>query len=236
VIRRVLLAGIVAGLIAGTVGFAIQALKVIPLIREAETFEGTAKPQSHPKGIPTGTVVLAAASWRQPLVETGLTLAANLLTGAGFGLFLAGAITFSSRNPTLVEGLIWGFAGFTVFTLAPCQVLPPHLPGMAESDLTTRQFWWLGTAAATGAGLGLIAFTGRWPTRALGLALLALPFLVDPLIPSGPTEGTGMGVQLPAALVASFVAASMTASATFWIVLGVTTSMILDRYSTVEAP
>ena len=38
-IRRILLTGIVAGLLAGTVGFVVQALSVTPLIHEAEKYE-----------------------------------------------------------------------------------------------------------------------------------------------------------------------------------------------------
>jgi len=229
--RRVLLAGIMAGLLAGAVGFAVQALKVTPLIHKAEIFEATAKARANLSGKPAGAVVLAAAGRRHPLVAAGLTLAASLLTGAGFGLLLAGAIAFSGRDPTVMEGLLWGFAGFAVFTLAPALVQPPHLPGMTESDLATRQLWWLGTAAATGAGLGLIAFAGPWPARAFGLALLALPFIAGPFIASGPAAGTGEGAALPAALVAAFVAASMTASAAFWAVLGAALGMIFSRFS-----
>ncbi len=228
--RRILLAGIMAGLFAGAVGFAVQALKVTPLIHKAEIFEATAKARASLSEKPAGSVVLAALGRRHSLVRAGLTLAASLLTGAGFGLLLAGAIAFSGRDPTVMEGLLWGFAGFAVFTLAPALVLPPHLPGMAESDLATRQLWWLGAAGATAAGLGLIAFAGRWPARALGLALLALPFIAG-----GPATGGGEGAALPAALVAAFVAASMTASAAFWAVLGVAVSMFFGRFSAATA-
>jgi cobalt transporter subunit CbtA len=230
VIRHTLLAGIIAGLFAGAVGFTAQALKVTPLIHKAEIFEATAKARARLSGKPTGSVVLAATSPRHPLVGAGLTLAASLLTGAGFGLLLAGAIAFSGRDPTVTEGLLWGFAGFGVFTLAPALVLPPHLPGMAESDLATRQLWWLGIAGATGAGASLIAFAGRWRWRALGLALLSLPFIAG-----GPVAGSGEGATLPAALVAAFVAATITASAAFWAGLGVAVSVIFSRFSALEA-
>ena len=224
-IRRILLAGVMAGLFAGAVGFTVQALKVVPLIHQAEIFEAAALARARLGGGSAGSVV-AANSRRQSLARAGLTLAASLLTGAGFGLLLAGAIAFSGRDPTVMEGLLWGIAGFAVFTLAPALVVPPHLPGMAESDLATRQLWWLGAAGATGAGLGLVVFAGRWRWRAAGLALLALPFAAG-----GPATGTGAGAALPAALVAAFVAASMTSSAVFWAVLGVAVSIFLGRFS-----
>ena len=118
-IRPILTAGIIAGLIAGAVGFTVQALKVVPLIHQAETFEARAKAQAGPGGQPADAAVVAANSRRNSLARAGLTLAASLLTGAGFGLLLAGAIAFSGRDPNVMEGIVWGFAGFAVFTLAP---------------------------------------------------------------------------------------------------------------------
>lgn len=222
--RRILAAGIIAGLCAGAVGFTVQALRVSPLIHQAEIFEAQALARARLGESPGESAAPAADRRRHPLARAGLTLAASLLTGAGFGLLLAGAIAFSGRRPTVMEGVVWGFAGFAVFTLAPALVLAPQLPGMAESDLATRQLWWLGAAGATAAGLGLVVFAGRRTARAAGLALVALPFIAG-----GPATGTA--AALPAALVAAFVAASMTGSAVFWAVLGVAVSLLLSRFS-----
>ena len=58
-------------------------------------------------------------------------------------------------------------AGFAVFMLAPSLGLPPELPGMPAAELGPRQVWWLLTAAATAAGLALLAFR-RTPVWAVG--------------------------------------------------------------------
>lgn len=206
-------------------GFTVQTLKVTPLIRTAEIFEETAKAQATLSGKPAGTVMLATASGGSPLLDAGVNLGASLLTGVGFGLVLAGTIAFWGRVPTLTEGLFWGFAGFAVFTLAPALVLPPHLPGMAESGLGLRQLWWLGAAGTAAAGLGLAVFARNRAGRVLGLALLALPFIA-----SGPEPVSGAGAPLPPTLISSFVASSIAASAVFWAALGVAISVIYGRF------
>ncbi len=220
------MAGIMAGLCAGTVGFVVQTLGVVPLIHEAETFEAAADARARLNQKPAGSLLLASPDHPPPLLRAGLTLAASLTAGAGFGLLLAGAITFSGRDPNMMEGVVWGFAGFAVFSLAPALVVPPHLPGMAESDLFVRQLWWLGAAGVTAAGLGLAAFAHYWPVRVAGLVLLGLLFIAG-----GPAAGSGAGVGLPAALVADFVVATMSASAVFWAVLGVFATIFLTRFS-----
>ncbi len=225
-IRHILMAGIMAGLCAGAVGFVVQTLGVVPLIHEAETFEAAADARARLDQKPAGSVVLAVSDHSSPLLRAGLTLAASLTAGAGFGLLLVGAIAFSGRDPNMMEGVVWGFAGFAAFSLAPALVVPPHLPGMAESALGVRQLWWLGAAGVTAAGLGLAAFAQYWPVRVAGLALLGLLFMVG-----GPDAGTGAGAGLPAALVADFVAATMGASAVFWAVLGVFATIFLTRFS-----
>ncbi len=228
-IRRILLTGIIAGLLAGAVGFALQAITVTPLILEAEKYEAAAANQG-----PNSSVAAPGSNGAGSgqFGRWGLSLLANLLTGAGFGLVLAGAIAFSGREPDLKEGFLWGLAGYGIFTLAPALMLPPHLPGMAESDLTNRQLLWLATAAATAVGLGLLAFTRHGIGRGLGLAALALPFIL-----ARPHADGGVGAPLPAELVAAFVSASLASLAIFWLVLGAAVSAVMNHFlKAPEAP
>jgi len=122
------------------------------------------------------------------------------------------------------RGLLWGIAGFAVFSFAPAAGLPPELPGMAAADLVTRQEWWLATAAMTAAGLATIVF-GRRPALWLaGLVILLIPHLVGaPISPDAKST-------LPAALAAEFVTASLATTLLFWLTLGSLSGWLHQRF------
>jgi cobalt transporter subunit CbtA len=123
------------------------------------------------------------------------------------------------------EGLLWGLGGFVVFTAAPGLGLPPELPGMPVAELTARQIWWIATAAATAAGLCLLAFRPAAWAAVLGLGLIALPHLIGaPLAPESHSE-------VPAALSHRFVVVVTLTSLLFWGLLGVSTSIAFGRIS-----
>jgi cobalt transporter subunit CbtA len=223
VIRRILLTGIIAGLLSGMVGFALQAVTVTPLILAAEKYEAHSEPTKEAELKDAGS---------QTLARWSLTLVTSLLIGAGFGLVLAGAIAFSGREPGLKEGLLWGLAGYGVFSLAPALVVAPHLPGMAEGDLMTRQLLWLGAASATGLGLALLAFSRRTAVRGLGIVALAVPILLAGLHP----RSVG-GSPVPADLAAAFAVATLVASAVFWAILGGAVSRLMrHNFKAPETP
>ena len=131
--------------------------------------------------------------------RNAFTVAANILTAIGFALLLTGVYAIRGRQVTWREGLLWGLAGFVVFTAAPGLGLPPELPGMPVADLTARQTWWIATAAATAGGLCLLAFRSTAWAAVLGLALIALPHLIGaPLAPESHSD-------VPAALSHRFI-------------------------------
>jgi len=69
-------------------------------------------------------------------------------------------------------------AGFATFTIAPGLGLPPQLPGSETAPLLERQLWWLGTVAATGSALALIAFTTQAYWAILAAGLIVLPHIL----------------------------------------------------------
>ena len=212
-VRRIFLTALIAGTVAGLFAAVVQRIQIIPLIERAEVYEAAETHHAAHAGLP------GPQSWEPEagLERTVYTVLADILTGIGFALLLTGAIALASLSGVVVDirrGLLWGVAGFAVFTLAPSLGLPPSLPGMAGAELVQRQTWWVGTAIATAAGLGFIVFRSMPVFRVIGMALLILPHAI------GAPEISENGGGVPPELAARFVVASGLAAALFWLVLG----------------
>lgn len=215
---RILTVALIAGLAAGLAATGLQMARLWPLIQAAESFETPAAAGAHGHG------GAAQDGFERPLFTTIF----NLLAGFGFALLLNGAIALrrAAGGPSLDwrQGLLWGLGGFAAFGLAPALGLPPELPGMASAELLPRQLWWLGTAAATAAGLALMLWARAWPWRAAGAVLLLLPHVIG-----APRPATIEGGALPAPLAAEFAIASLAVAAIFWIVLGAVSGLLQRR-------
>lgn len=156
------------------------------------------------------------------------TAAANVLTAIGFALLLAGFFAVRSGatgvSVSWHEGLLWGLAGFAVFTLAPGLGLPPELPGVPVAPLLPRQIWWLAAVLATAGGLALIAFRRSVPAAIAGVILLTLPHLF------GAPELANIETNVPSSLTHQFVTAVTVTSLVFWTLLGGLTSAVFARF------
>lgn len=216
--------------IAQTAGFAglLAALLLTllqSLILEAETYEsaGPVAAHSHAEGTAHehhhDHDAWAPQDGVQRTLFTGLS---NLVVAVGFALMLAGLYSLHAPGHSW-QGLLWGLAGFATFNLAPAAGLPPELPGTAAADLLLRQYWWIGTAAATAVGLALLAFARPWWLRLLGLPLLAIPHLI------GAPQPQVHDSLAPAALSNQFIYASLLSNALFWTALGLASAWLFSR-------
>jgi cobalt transporter subunit CbtA len=230
---RVLLAAIAAGLLAGLLMTPVHLRQVVPLILEAEKFE-TAHSDSgvsagaHGDGAQRAHEVAEVSEPVEAAADGGLsrnwnTLLANLVTGAGFGLLLAGVSLLSGVNLSFSTGLAWGAAGWLAIQFFPAIGLPPELPGFPFIDGQQRQYWWFATAAASIAGmLALVSRRGLAATI-IGLALIVAPHLY------GAPRPADISSEVPAFLAAEFVMASLSTTLFFWLVLGLSLGFLLDR-------
>jgi cobalt transporter subunit CbtA len=222
--RRIFVTALIAGAIAGLFASAVQRIKLIPLIEQAEVYEAAGAAHA---GHDHAGMTMAPAEWEPEGVErTAYTVLADVLAGIGFALLLVGAVACAGLAGHVVDarrGLLWGAAGFVVFTLAPALGLPPLPPGAEAAELASRQIWWVGTAAATAIGLGLIVFWPAWLPRILGIAVLALPHVIGAPHPPDP------GGSVPGDIVAQFAVASIATGALFWLVLGGATGWLYRR-------
>jgi len=241
--RSIVFAAVTAGFLVGCVITAVQQLGTVPLILKGETFE-KAEPKPAAANIAPGVTVGHSAgghdhaahehddhdhggAWepRDGWERNSYTAGANILTAIGFALLLAGI--FALRGPAVGwhEGLLWGLGGFAVFTLAPGLGLPPELPGVPVPPLLPRQIWWVGTAAATAAGLGLVLFRRAPWAAVLGLVLIILPHAI------GAPQLDGVHTDVPEKLSHQFVVAVTLTSLVFWALLGALTSVTFRYFS-----
>ncbi len=234
VFRSIVFSAVLAGLIVGVAISVAQFFGTVPLIQQSEAYEKKAATESPPAAHGLGSTANDhdkshghESEWEpeEGFQRNSLTIAANILTAIGFALLLTGAYAIRGYAVSWREGLVWGFAGFIVFTAAPGLGLPPELPGMPVADLTARQTWWIGTAAATAGGLCLLAFRSTAWTAILGIALIAVPHLIGaPLAPESHSD-------VPATLSHRFIVVATITSLLFWTLLGVATSLAFERIS-----
>ncbi|QXH33817.1 CbtA family protein [Pseudomonas muyukensis] len=216
-----------SGLLAALLLTLLQSFWIAPLILQAETFESAAPVAEQHEHAPaeaghshehSAEAWAPEDGWQRVLATTG----GNLVVAVGFALLLAAL--YSLREPGRVStGALWGLAGFAVFCLAPTLGLPAELPGTAAADLGQRQAWWIGTAAATAAGLALLVFSRHWLFKVLGVVLLVSPHVI------GAPQPAVHASLAPEALASQFKIASWLTNAAFWLALGLLSAWLFRR-------
>ena len=242
-IVRYLLAALVAGLFSGVLMTAAQEARVVPLILHAEEYEGgdeapaadgATEGQSHEHSSLGAIDALAeVAAYFSPVSvahahegeedEGGImfgmsrfsgTLLANLVTGTGFALLLAGVSLVTGNPITVANGALWGAAGWLAVHMLPAIGLPPELPGFPAAELGARQVWWVLTVLLSAAGLYLLFLKQGLVAKVIGVVLIAAPQVY------GAPQPTDISSNVPAVLGAEFAVAALATTLFFWIVLG----------------
>ncbi|MBK1698206.1 CbtA family protein [Rhodovibrio salinarum] len=245
--RRIFLAAIAAGLLAGAAISVVHSFTTTPIILHAEEFEGGGH---HDAGLITphaqhahmsggllkfvhsgaeahADTAGAGEPWAPDdgLERTFYSTLANLIAGVGFALLVVAGMALHGGTVTPTVGLLWGAAGFAVFTLAPALGLPPEAPGSMAADLQARQLWWCFAVAGAGAGLGLLVFAPNYLLKALGVAVAVIPHLV------GAPQPESIGGAVPPELAGHFAATSIIVSAIFWVLIGTLSAAFYRRIS-----
>ena len=185
-------------------------------------------PQPAPEtAMPDGTAVAVGADAIVPppatadtpsdLQRNGLTVLFMVLVYCGYAMVLTAGFGLAEAGGfriTPVQGMLLGLGGFVAFLMAPAMGLAPELPGIVAADLGARQVWWWNTAAATVAGLGLMAYSRQIGLVALGIALLALPHLI------GAPELDSYSGLAPPELSALFAARVLGSGLVVWAAMG----------------
>lgn len=230
IFRRTIFSALIVGLMAGMVLSLFQVLSVNPIIFAAETFEIES---SHDHGSHDHS----AEAWspEDGTERTGYTILANVSAGIGFAAVLLALMSQLQLQAitrlTLLKGLAWGVAGFTVFFVAPGIGLPPEIPGIEAKPVEHRQTWWLFTVILVALGLLVIAFAPL-KFKALGLVSLALPYLVTIPHHQGPAfaHPDAQAVETLTRLHQEFIVASGMSNLAFWLVLGLASAWLLNAW------
>jgi cobalt transporter subunit CbtA len=215
-LRHILLTAVIAGVLAGLAISVVQEITTTPVILHAEEFEQSAAPAVAPSPGATGSKGANESDWAPAdgIERTLFTSLANVITGVGFALLLVVCFALYGKEVNGRQGVLWGLAGYAVFSLGPSLGLPPEVPGSLAAELVTRQGWWLAAALATTLGLGLMVFGRNAVWVVVGAVILATPHLY------GAPQPDKIGGPVPAELAGHFVAASLVTAAVFWSMLG----------------
>lgn len=236
IFRTIVFTAAAAGLCVGVAVTAVQHIRAVPLILQAEVYEKqseAAKASEEPAPAADhahqhdGDHAHAAIAWEPAdgLERNVYTALFNVVEWTGFSLCLAGLLVLIHRPATWREGLFWGLGGFAAVVLAPSLGLPPEPPGIPAADLVLRQTWWIGTVLATALGLGLMALTRSMLASALGGLLIIAPHVI------GAPHLAEVTTNVPDALSRQFGIAVLVTTFLSWALAGALTGYFLNRFS-----
>ncbi len=249
-LKSIVLSAFGAGLLVGVVLTGVQWATTEPLILRGETYEQAAEAPSEAPAIAAAAPATAlpahdhgdhasgdsaaataeghhhdAGAWQPAdgFERSAYTLLANLLMGVAVSAMLLGVMTLKGDAIDARRGVLWGVGGFFAVSLMPALGLAPELPGTAAAEITSRQLWWLGTAAASAVALALVVFAGSYLMKLIGIMIAIVPHVIG--APPPPT----LEAAYPAALGAEFVVASLVASAILWSLAGLVSGWMHQR-------
>lgn len=238
IFRTIVFTAAAAGLCVGVAVTALQHLRAVPLIHQAEVFEkqaevGKASVEPGPAVAPhkhDGGHAHSAIAWEPAdgLERNAYTALFNVVEWTGFSLCLAGILVIARRPATWREGLFWGLGGFAAVVLAPSLGLPPEPPGIPAADLMLRQTWWAATVLATGCGLGLMSLTRSILASVIGGLLIIAPHVV------GAPHLAEITTNVPYAISRQFGIAVLVTTFLSWLLLGALTGYFLSRFGRAE--
>jgi cobalt transporter subunit CbtA len=237
--RRIILNALLVGIVASFVFSLLQVYVVNPIIFASETYEVPEAPTEHShEGEEAGHVHSHGEDAWAPedgFERTAYTMSANVFAGIAYASILLAVMSQLSlqglTRASLLKGLAWGAGGFIVFFGAPAIGIPPEIPGIEAAPVEHRQVWWLLAAGGVATGLLVLVFAPL-KFKALGLLAIALPYIVSAPHPEGPafTHPDPAAVEALTDLHQQFIIATSVSNLLFWLVMGVMSAWVLNRW------
>jgi len=226
--RRIVFGSLFVGLIAGVLLSFSQLSFVNPIIFAAESHEVAHDHSAHDH---------SAEAWapEEGSERTFYTILANVLAGIGFSAVLLALMSqlsiFGITTVDIRKGLLWGLGGFTAVFVFPAMGLPPEIPGVNAAPVEHRQIWWALTVLCTTVSLLLLAY-GRLTFKVTAIFLAICPYVFyiphhDGALFNHPDPAA---VDMLTSLHQQFLYASGASNFIFWVVLGVVSSWVVNRW------
>jgi cobalt transporter subunit CbtA len=209
---RFLISAIFAGAAAGLIAGILQLMFVQPVLLHAELYEGGQLVHS---GVAFNSVQPDLPSF--DAVRDGMSVIFTMLTYTGYALIMISAMGIAEDRGAQIDGrwgILWGFAGFVAFHLAPGFGLAPAVPSVASADVTDRQIWWFATVFTAAAGLWMLAFGRNWMMWGGAIVVLLAPHLIGA---PQPDSFTG---PVPTEIGALFAVRALGVGLAAWVLLG----------------
>ena len=222
-LQRLLITGLISGVVAGAVATIFHFFMVQPLILEAEKYEIESLVVATSEE-PSLSHTHETQALGDGILRSTFTFIANVIVSIAFGILLATGLTLYGRSIDWIAGIGWGVSGFLAFSLLPALGLPPEAPGSATTELFPRQVWWLSTAFSSAIGIALIVFNSQYLWKAAGITALIVPHLIG-----APKPNPGAVGSVPPELAAHFVVNTLFFTAVMWLILGIVSSYVLQR-------
>ncbi len=173
---------VLTALISGSFLTFLQSQKVIPLILQAEQFEGGPIISYESENIHGNHQHIEEAGHPQPAtIEARLikTWVMNSVICTVWVLSIMIMLLLHKKN-RWYDGVSMGLIGFYSLFAAPALGLHPELPGATAAPLEARQFWWLLVAGSSFIGLNMMIYKGKVWVRFVGFTLILIPFVYHP--------------------------------------------------------
>jgi len=222
-LQRLLITGLISGVVAGAVATIFHFLMVQPLILEAEKYEIESLVVATSEE-PSLSHTHKTQALGDGILRSTFTFMANVIVGIAYGILLATGLTLYGRSIDWIAGIGWGVSGFLAFSLLPALGLPPEVPGSATAELFPRQVWWLSTAFSSAIGIALIIFNSQYLWKTAGITALIVPHLIG-----APKPNPGDVGSVSPELAAHFVVNTLFFTAVMWLILGIVSSYVLQR-------
>ncbi|SMF73349.1 CbtA family protein [Pseudobacteriovorax antillogorgiicola] len=237
---KIFIVAFLSGIMGGSLYSLVQNYRVVPLIAQAELFEGgdivsyddpdtveghvAHQHLLNPDGVEEGANHHDPSEWKpsQGAQRLFFTWVSNVVLATAWSFLLCGIFLFIPKLSMRV-GMLWGLLGYLAFFVAPAIGLPPELPGMLAADLEDRQLWWLLTAASSFSGMICLYFGKHWTIRFSMVGFLILPHVF------GAPHPRVQGGTAPETLWKNYVAATYGANLILWLSLGLIVAFLFRK-------